>query len=380
MEQNNCRYCNYYASKGAKYCPRCGRDLSGMSSSGCPRCADQAAAGARYCRYCGNYLGEGRTQPYPSGMQDGPEHPFMRGTVTAVTLLFILLCTASLIVYTVHVGDVLGIADRYSYSIYVPLGLVNAFSIPLRGNAFRAYILIAYVLFALFLAYAVISYQRTAGKYGMSSDRTEHSGLSAAASCLSVSLFLSIVYLLLMSSAGADADSSWMDDFRVWDLNALLFMAGLNEELAFRLVWIGIPMALLGFLWKKDRRSLQYLMGGFGMSKAALVFIIISSIIFGLAHYDGWGWVKIIDAAAGGIIFGYLYTEYGLYASVLAHFLNDTVTVFAGGVLGELALMAAGAVILVYWLVKPNRELLDLKGMPDMTESLPPMKDQWGRH
>lgn len=380
MGPDDCRYCNYYASKGARFCPKCGRDLSGMTGSGCPQCAAQAAAGARYCRYCGNYLGEGSAQPARPDVQAEPDHPFMRGTVTAVTVLFALLCTVSLIVYAVHMDDVLSIADRYMYSLYVPIGLTDVFRVSLRGDAFRAYILIAYVLFALFLAYAVLSYRRTAEKHGTSSDRAERSGLSAAASCLSVSLFLSIVYLLVMSSAGEDADTSWMDEYRVWDLNALLFMAGLNEELAFRVIWIGIPMAILGFLWKKDRRSLQYLMGGFGMSKAALVLIVISSVIFGLAHYDGWGWVKILDAAAGGIIFGYLYTEYGLYASVLAHFLNDTVTVFAGGALGELALMAAGAIILIYWIVKPNRELLDIRSMPAMTESLPPMKDQWGRH
>jgi len=63
------------------------------------------------------------------------------------------------------------------------------------------------------------------------------------------------------------------------------------------------------------------------------VFLVLSSVIFGYAHYAsgaGWGPGKISEAALAGLALGYLYIKYGFQASVLLHWANNYVgSVFA---------------------------------------------------
>lgn len=373
MEPGECPYCAYYKSRGARYCVRCGRDLS-LGASFCPECSSESAKGARFCTFCGRYLGETRRR-----YQQDNRYPFLRGLVIATAIVGILVAVLTLIVCAWHMGDMLDTPERYGYILYIGLGLTDYEITVLWGNGFRAFIVIAFIVFCIFLAYAAYSFHGTAVKNGLNSAKTEHTGMAALTSCLSVSLMLSVVYFLLMALFGQETSADF-SEYEVWDLYTLLFLAGFNEELAYRVVWIGIPMMVLGFLWKRDKRSLQYLMGGFGMSKAAVVLIFFSAALFGLAHNSGWGWVKILDAAFGGIIFGYLYCEYGVYACMLAHFLNDTMTITVLGTLAEWFFILAGFAILIYWLLAPNRKLLDVKGMPAMNGKLPTMREQWGRH
>src|SRR5207244_13165229 len=74
----------------------------------------------------------------------------------------------------------------------------------------------------------------------------------------------------------------------------------------------------------------RYLIGGAvhrDSSKATLVatwvFLIASSVIFGLAHAPGWGLWKVIPAMVAGLGFGYLFLRHGIAAAILAHFVND---------------------------------------------------------
>ena len=79
--------------------------------------------------------------------------------------------------------------------------------------------------------------------------------------------------------------------------------AAVWEEVITRIVWIGVPMAVLGLLCKK-KDALKYLVGGFGMSRAALVLIVISSVIFGFGHLSGWGLWKVIPTLISGLAMG----------------------------------------------------------------------------
>jgi membrane protease YdiL (CAAX protease family) len=84
-------------------------------------------------------------------------------------------------------------------------------------------------------------------------------------------------------------------------------------------------------------------MGGFGMSKIAIILIIISGIIFGLAHYPGWDdqvW-KVASAAIGGIFFGYLFVRFGLYAAIFMHFITDYLSSFNWMGVGGLSIIVS---------------------------------------
>ena len=123
------------------------------------------------------------------------------------------------------------------------------------------------------------------------------------------------------------------------------------------------------------------------MSKVAAVLIVVSSVLFGLAHYDGWGWSKVPLTMFGGLLFAYVYTEHGLYASIIMHTANDTILTltYSGlsvlSVVAEFSLIGLGFLVILHWILHPNRELTDFKNMATFPEKLENnLIEQWKRH
>lgn len=113
------------------------------------------------------------------------------------------------------------------------------------------------------------------------------------------------------------------------DIYATMFSlasAGVWEEIITRVLIIGLPLGIVALLTGK-KQSWRYLLGGFGVNKAAMISIIVAALVFGYAHAS-WGFGKIIPAFIFGIAAGYLYAKYGLYAAILMHFVNDYLTAF----------------------------------------------------
>lgn len=198
-----------------------------------------------------------------------------------------------------------------------------------------------------------------------------------------------------------------------------LAFAPLREEFAFRITSIGIPLGIfLVFLYRYDPRisglknrvklillatfspelvkvKLGYRnvgANGFlrGISPLEWVLILITSTIFGLAHYllgGGWEIGKISTAFLAGLVFAIMFVAYGAYAAVLLHwFFNYYFTVLdlAGSTYGEpfrvlsnyaeFANLAAGQIILVVFLIVSALKFADyltLKaaGMSQKSES-----------
>jgi hypothetical protein len=118
------------------------------------------------------------------------------------------------------------------------------------------------------------------------------------------------------------------------------FRLGIVGLVAF-LVSIGKPKkALLEALW---RPSSAYEGDEIGTEKALVVWLAVaaSSLVFGYAHVvsnTGWAIGKLPEAAYGGLVLGYVYTKYGLHASVLTHwgidYLGTVFSFFGQGVYG----------------------------------------------
>lgn len=175
-----------------------------------------------------------------------------------------------------------------------------------------------------------------------------------------------------------------------------LSFAPIQEEFAFRITSIGIPLAIiLLFLYRGDQRisgakskvklillamlspeRAKAKMGyrnlasnGFprGISPVEWVLILLTSTVFGLAHFlSGGGWEigKVTTAFLAGFVFGVMFVAYGAYASILLHwFFNyyfevlDRAAAVYGGLfhglsnVAELTNLAAGQVILVLFLL-----------------------------
>ncbi len=371
--QPECPMCQMWKQRGAKFCGNCGRSLSDVPTiivSDRPTATVYAAG----------------TDPE----KKGPHTPSILRLSVIICVMVVTLIVANNTILSVAFFD--RIVDdcsvlRFSFSLSYGFGDIVLFKYHGMGTAIA--LALCLIVEGLFLAYALLRFFKALNREKTQADGlcVEHTGLSAASSGLAVSLILSVILLSITAASGSAADSSWMSKYTDLQMIFMLTKAGLEEEIILRLVWIGIPMMIIALAVNKDRRSWQYLMGGFGMSKVAIILILFSSILFGLAHLDGWGWGKVPSATIGGLIFGYLYVEYGLYAAVLAHTANDTMTTllysFGQGVevLAMLLLLLLGFVILIYWVLK-------ISGLKNKVEDMPlfPGKletnllEQWGRH
>ncbi len=107
-------------------------------------------------------------------------------------------------------------------------------------------------------------------------------------------------------------------------------LAPIVEETGFRLVLVGIPV----FLMYSGRFSFRYVARclwrpdavGIDDHRRALAVIVAVGLLFGFAHIalgEPWSEGKFAQAAAGGIILGWVYVRYGFVASVLVHWATN---------------------------------------------------------
>lgn len=103
-------------------------------------------------------------------------------------------------------------------------------------------------------------------------------------------------------------------------------LAPIIEEFGFRLLLVGIPL----FVMYSARSSLKYFVGCLWNpsnldiydAKKAFLLIIFVGVLFGFAHIafsDSWSTGKFAQAAASGIILGWVYLRYGFVASLMIH-------------------------------------------------------------
>ena len=161
--------------------------------------------------------------------------------------------------------------------------------------------------------------------------------------------FFQVVFYYLVIAAGINPSSPVNPTPQsAWFWLYELLNAGVYEEFAFRILLIGLPMAIgsvvlriievnrggtgsgPGAAGRHIGGAWRYLIGGAVRRDspketlvAAWAFLIASSVIFGLAHAPGWGWWKVIPAMVAGLGFGYLFLRHGIAAAILAHFVND---------------------------------------------------------
>jgi len=107
-------------------------------------------------------------------------------------------------------------------------------------------------------------------------------------------------------------------------------LAPLVEEFGFRLFLIGVPL----FAIYSHKSSVKYFIKclwnpdtlGIHDSKKAIFLIVFVGIFFGFAHIalgEPWSEGKFVQAAASGIILGWVYLRYGFVASLLIHWATN---------------------------------------------------------
>ena len=224
--------------------------------------------------------------------------------------------------------------------------------------------------------------------------------------------FFQVALIYVLTLAGIEPTSPInLTPQNAWVLLFELANAGVYEEVIFRLLLIGLPMAVgsvvlrimdvnrgatgngPGSAGRYIGGAWRYLIGGVlrrDSPKEALVagwaFLFASSAIFGLAHAPGWGYWKVVPSMVAGLGFGYLFLRHGVGAAILAHFVNDYALSLAyegiGGVglealisLVFIGLAIAGAGFLVWYVIDAWRHLMGLVARfrpPTRVPTVPP--------
>ncbi|HYM39023.1 MAG TPA: CPBP family glutamic-type intramembrane protease [Thermoplasmata archaeon] len=171
----------------------------------------------------------------------------------------------------------------------------------------------------------------------------------AVAQVWMATMFFQYALILILAAAGSPPTSPFTEtSTNAWVLLFDYSAASVYEELAFRALLIGVPMAVGAFLlrWSQGRGvasanaqgapranvlgGLRYLWGG-QLRKdspreaqlAAWILVFASALLFGLAHAPGWGWWKVLPAFVVGLGMGYVFVRHGIGAAILLHFATD---------------------------------------------------------
>lgn len=215
--------------------------------------------------------------------------------------------------------------------------------------------------------------------------RSMNGWIATAQAWMAVTFFQVAVIFFLIFSGETPTTPIEVTPANTWVLLFDLANASVYEELVYRLLLIGVPMALGSLLWNATRatgqskppsHSLRYFLGGHlrkeSSNEALLVgwiLLFVSSGLFGAAHAPGWGWWKVLPALVAGLGFGYLFLRHGIGAAILAHFATDYISSLSWeGIAGSgelidllfLALALIGAGFFAWYILYAWEHLRDL--------------------
>ncbi len=143
-----------------------------------------------------------------------------------------------------------------------------------------------------------------------------------------------------------------------------LIYAPFIEELEFRILPLGAYVYLRQFYsGKKGSLFYSFMFPGLSLVKSGrkldrydLLMILVTSTIFGYAHfaYGGWSFTKIPQAFIVGIFLGFGYMLYGPFVDIPLHFLFDGVpgiSIIPGDYLGSIFILLVYLFLLIVNLV-----------------------------
>lgn len=319
----SCERCDECREAGYLFCVHCGEPLDA-----CPHCEESMAEGHAFCISCGRPLRPVPEKPVQSSWN------VIRNIVIGVSALVTLLMITELCAMLLGIGDVWGWASHSYYDVLLLIPKLTSVGL-LGGTGLQMFWIV--IVVAITASVALLLYQSLPALRAPRdevAERFSETPLYWVALLLGAALFLNIICALMQID-----DMTLPDDTGIGFVPEALYAyanAAVWEEVITRMVWIGIPMTVLGLLCRK-KDALKYLVGGFGMSRAALILIVVSSVVFGFGHLSGWGLWKVLPTFISGLAMGYLYVRFGVHASIAFHFIVDYMAVLVDGPLAILA-------------------------------------------
>jgi len=304
-------------------CPECGATIPAIGTY-CPNCgaikpslryANLPPAGLRR-------LPVGYPVYYPTARRSSIRQ-IVKGISAYVMLTFIVQLILSMVILVYGVDIVAPeIMDGGSYDLFVVVPVIVTL-MTLSGPALLAYYFLLIVAILVSCSWVLFSgFGQFRKELSMTAESRKHSAIFATLGLLFATLFFSVLVALI---ANPSADELPEPGTLASSLFSLA-NASVWEELIVRVLMIGLPMILVDLVRNKMQPKWHsYILGGkFGIGIPEVALVLISSFIFGIAHFaSGWGAWKIIPTTVGGVAFGYLFLRYGIAASIVMHFSTD---------------------------------------------------------
>lgn len=301
---DECPKCRWYAADGKPFCGACGRSLSGFESD--------------------HPFAQRNQNTVPNKTQSG-----LAGQILmAACILIIFIAFFEVLTLLVHSGEIFGFLSNKTlgFFIIIPTPYVV---FHLQETVLQEYWVLVVLIIVSCAAAAIWKFIETIkSSHGFEDpDAVENTAVFWVSVSLAAIMAVNFVVTFIVLASGSDIT---VPDFG--DKIETMFLvadAAVWEEVVARTLYIGVPMMFISLLAGK-KGALRCLLGGFGMSMTAAVLIIISGVIFGLAHYSGWddqAW-KVLTAGIMGMFLGYVFVRFGLYASILLHFMTNYLSSF----------------------------------------------------
>lgn len=348
--QAKCPECAKNQDLGHVFCGGCGNKLD------CPECPRYRTAGTPFCGGCGRRFGN-RYAYVPEDKKNGPVF-----WVSLFAMGFVIMFLAvEGVTLLVKFADVFIYAAGIEYGLLILLPSPHVF-LRFSGAWSQAYWL--FLVAAVILSFARLAWEMYSKHMENRQDESKKGLEDTSAYWLGLFWPSTVVIQLAIMMVLAVGSGTGLPSFETQDERYMMFVlasASVWEEVITRVLIIGLPLAIFALISKKEHPA-RYLLGGFGISKAAMILIIISSAVFGYAHYDGWGIIKILPSFIFGLAAGYLYSKYGLYASILLHFVNDYLQSFLWMGMGSVSMSILILSLLGLGIV--TTVILAVKGVP----------------
>ena len=311
IPRQGCARCEECRIKGDRFCRYCGKPLA-ETADGCDRCEECLRNGDKYCRYCGKSLVI-------------PENPLL---VIGFVVGFVTAIIASLTLFFEYAVAIWGIPQVWPHLADASVSLILVVPTIVTIAEFSGipaqiyYILILAAVAACLIFYFCKAYDPLIKLKNGDNKTVRNTAFFEVPVFFCTLLFWELAFALLLISLGIEMEGLPDRDDWVWMYG--LLEAPVWEEIITRVLYIGVPMALIALIAKHEgRSSAKYLVGGFGFSKPAIVLIFFSAFMFGAGHLNNWGAWKFFPTFVFGLIAGYLFCRYGIYACVVLHFLTD---------------------------------------------------------
>jgi len=321
-----------------------------MERAPCDECERNFEIGHAYCMNCGRPLGTAVNENGSAGSyaySGGGTVPKKDDPITAVAknvgFILVAACGAMLFfeVFALFwtAGGIWTGMENYRLGIFILLpSPVVLFYV--SGVVAKFYFL--FIVAAVIVSFVLLIYNSRDGLkelFNAKSDKLDRTPIYAVITLFAMYFSLNFILVILVTGLG-HPPSVPDDPEEEWMLWYSLLNASVWEEVICRVLLIGVPLAAAGIVLKRERPWRQ-LFGRSEMDEFAVVFIIFSSAVFSYGHLAAWDLFKLIPTFMIGLALGYLFVKYGLYASIMLHFLVNflmsVVWVF-GDAAGEAAL------------------------------------------